>query len=70
MTLDRILNMVVNIVMRRIINAGITKGIGLFSGRSRATGPETPATEKHRQQARETARRARQAAKITRRLGR
>ncbi len=70
MTLDRIVNMVVNVVMRRLINAGINRGVGLFSRRGKAAAPVIPAGEKHRQEAREAARRARQAAKITRRLGR
>ncbi len=70
MTLDRLINMVVNVVMRRLINLGINKGIGMFSKRGKPSGPVVSTEAKHRQEARETAKRARQAAKITRRLGR
>jgi hypothetical protein len=70
MTLDRFFNMVVNVVTRRLINSGINKGLNWFSRRGAPGSPVIPADVKHRQQARETARRARQAAKITRRLGR
>ena len=70
MTLDRLINIVVNTVIRRLVNAGINRGIALFSRRGKAAGPLIPPEAKHRQEARAAARRARQAAKITRRLGR
>jgi hypothetical protein len=70
MNLNRFLNMVVNIVTRRVINAGINKGIEMFSRRSMPEPPLTSLEERHRQEARATARRARQAAKLTRRIGR
>lgn len=70
MTFDRLITMVVNVVLRRLINAGISKGIGLWSRRGKASGPVVPPEARHHDAARETAKRARQAAKITRRLGR
>ncbi|HQU68284.1 MAG TPA: hypothetical protein PLI43_08785 [Albidovulum sp.] len=70
MNLNRFLNMVVNIVTRRAINAGINKGIEMFSRRRTPEPPPLSAEEKLRQEARATARRARQAAKLTRRIGR
>jgi len=70
MSVDRFFNMVVNVVTRRIINLGITKGINWFSRRGGPASPAMPADARQRQHARETAKRARQAAKITRRLGR
>lgn len=70
MSLNRFLNMVVNIVARRVINAAINKGIAMFSRRSTPEPALTRPEEKHRQEARSAARRARQAAKLTRRIGR
>lgn len=70
MKLDRFLTLVVNIVTRRVINAGINKGIAMFRRRSRPEPPLVSADERHRQEARAAARRARQAAKLTRRIGR
>lgn len=70
MNLERFLNMVINIVTRRVINAGINKGIEMFSRRGALEPPPVNADEKLRQEARATAKRARQAAKLTRRIGR
>lgn len=70
MNLNRFVNMVVNIVTRRLINAGINKGIEIFSRRSPPEPPPVSADEKHRLEARAAAKRARQAAKLTRRIGR
>lgn len=70
MTFDRLINIVINTVVRRIVNAGINRGTRWLSGRGRAAGPVVSPEEVHRKQARDTAKRARQAAKITRRLGR
>lgn len=70
MNLNRFMNLVIAIVARRVINAGINKGIELFSRRSKPSPPPTSEDEKHRLEARATAKRARQAAKLTRRIGR
>ncbi|MEZ5779453.1 MAG: hypothetical protein R3E44_13920 [Paracoccaceae bacterium] len=71
MNLNRLINMVVNVVMRRLINTGINKGIGWWSRRGQKPAAPVTSTEAlHRHEARETAKRARQAAKVTRRLGR
>lgn len=70
MTFERVINMVVNVVLRRVINAGISKGMGLWSRRGKASGPVVPPEARHHDAARANVRRARQAAKITRRLGR
>lgn len=70
MTFDRLITMVVNVVLRRVINAGIGTGIGLWSRRGKTSGPVVPPEARQHDAARASARRARQAAKITRRLGR
>ena len=73
MNLHQIVNMVVRMLMRRGINWGITKGIGLTARRGKPaqdTRPEemTPEDRKQAQVARDTAKRARKAARITRRM--
>lgn len=71
MNLNRFLNMVVNVVTRRLINAGINHGLRWFNRRSAsAAQPPVPPEEQQKQAARAAAKRARQAAKVTRRIGR
>jgi len=62
--MDRIISMIINQVIRRLINVGINKGISQFSKGRAAGGPDQSAV------VRDTAKRARDAAKLTRRLGR
>jgi hypothetical protein len=64
--MDRIINMIINQVIRRFVNVGVNKGINHLATKGKAA-PLTPAQTNA---ARDTAKRARQAAKITRRLGR
>lgn len=64
--MDRIINMIINQIIRRVVNVGINKGVSHFAGK----GKSTPADHAQANSARETAKRARQAARITRRLGR
>ena len=69
MRVDRYVTMVVNTVIRQLVNIGVNKGFNWLSRRNPPKTPATPAADaRQRQQARETAKRARQAAKITRRL--
>lgn len=70
MNLNRFMNMVVNIVTRRLINAGINKGIEIFSRKPTPEPPPVSGAEKLRLEMRASAKRARQAAKLTRRIGR
>ena len=70
MDLNRFTNLVITILARRVINAGINKGIALFNRRSKPAPPPVSEDEKHRLEARATARRPRRAAKLTRRIGR
>lgn len=68
MNLNQLVNMVVNIVMRRLLNIGINKGINAVSRKPGAKTPMTPNEAKQAQTTREAIKRARQAARITRRL--
>lgn len=70
MNIERLVTMVINTVTRRLINLGINKGIGAVSRKGKPADKRTAADKTQSQTARETAKRARQAAKITRRLGR
>ena len=71
MNLDRLTNMVVNVVMRRLINTGINKGMGWFSRRAgTSAAPSVKMEARQSRQAHETAKRVRETAKIIRRLGR
>lgn len=62
--MDRIIMMIFNQVIRRFVNIGVNKSINHLS---KGTGP---AAEAQSAGARDLAKRARQAARITRRLGR
>ena len=68
--MDRIINMIINQVIRRFVNIGINKGFDHFSGKGKAAGQMTKADHAQANSGRDLAKRARQAAKITRRLGR
>ncbi len=72
MNLNRIINMVVRIVMRRAINSGLNFGIRAASGRGRGQrGIPAPTDDRATQpQDKQMARRQRQAAKAARRIGR
>ena len=63
MTLNQILNMAIKMITRRLLNFGIDKGAQMISSRGKGQG--SPEQQK---QAREIAKRARQAARITRRM--
>ncbi len=63
MNMGGLINMVLRMFMRRAINKGISKGIGMATSKGKK--PAGPALK-----GRESAKRARQAARITRRLGR
>ncbi len=72
MNMGRLVSMIVNQIMRRLVNAGINKGMGhLAKGKGGKTGAGKAGTTGPSQSgsARETAKRERQAARITRRLG-
>jgi hypothetical protein len=68
--IDRIVNMIVNQLLRRGVNTAINAGIKRASGKGKPAGQMTQADHAQGSTAREAAKRARQAARITRRLGR
>ena len=74
MNLNQIVNMVIRLVMRKAINGGINAGMKgvsrLGKGKAADGSPATSADASQKAQARDTAKRARQAAKVTRKLGR
>ncbi|MCV2872979.1 hypothetical protein OEZ71_11805 [Defluviimonas sp. WL0050] len=70
MDAQRLINTIVNIVTRRLINLGINKGIDTVARKGKPKNKMTAEDRKQAQDARALAKRARQAAKITRRLGR
>jgi len=62
--MERIINIIINQVIRRLVNTGINKGLSQFSKVKNNTGPDQSAASQA------TAKRARDAARLTRRLGR
>ncbi|OYX44260.1 MAG: hypothetical protein B7Z02_05750 [Rhodobacterales bacterium 32-67-9] len=70
MKLNQIVDMIVRTVMRRVINLGINKGIDYASRRGQQKPGAGGGDHSQSRDARALAKRARQAAKITRRLGR
>jgi hypothetical protein len=70
MDFNRLAQMLMRIFTRKAVNFGIRKGTGMIAGKGKpgAGGKAADATQANA--ARDTAKRARQAARITRRLGR
>ena len=71
MDLNRLINMFMNIVMRKIMNFGINKGMGAMTKRGRGLDtteqdrPMTAQEQRITQDAKEAAKRARKAARIS-----
>ncbi|HRO13797.1 MAG TPA: hypothetical protein PLL33_01905 [Paracoccus sp. (in: a-proteobacteria)] len=72
MNLNQILNMFGRMVTRRLMNWGVNKDIDAATRRAGGTVKGKPAlsTQKQAKAAREAVKRARQAARVTRRIGR
>ncbi|MFN4131372.1 MAG: hypothetical protein ACK4GC_16370 [Paracoccaceae bacterium] len=70
MNFNQIINMVTRIFVRKGVNWGINKGTQMVSKRGKPAAAPTQAGSPQSAQARETAKRARKAAAITRRMGR
>lgn len=70
MNAQQLISMIVNIVTRRLISLGFNKGIDFAARRGKPKEQMSASDRKQAKDAREIAKRARQAAKITRRLGR
>lgn len=64
----KLLQMIWNMILRRLLSRGVNKGIELAAGKGKAPSQMTPAERKAAKSARQAVKRARQAAAITRRL--
>lgn len=69
MNFNQLLNMIARMLTRRAVNWGINKGIGR-AARTGGKGRASPAERKQAQQNRAAVKRARQAARLARRIGR
>jgi len=65
--MNQIINMVFRMVMRRLVNMGINKGIDVAAKRGRKGEDLTP---EQRQAAGKNSKRAKQAVRVSRRIGR
>lgn len=70
MNLNQIINLITRIFVRKAVNSGINKGIDFAARRGKAAKDMTPAEHAQANSAREMAKKARKAARVTRRLGR
>lgn len=70
MNLNRILNIVANVIVRRLVNLGIDRGLGWLRRRGGTGAATPPGAKPPAGDARALVKRARQAARIARRLGR
>ena len=68
--MDRIIQMVINAVLRQVINRGVKTGIDYAARGGKPAAAMTPEERLQSQNAKEIARRARQAANLAKRLGR
>ena len=68
--MDRIIQMIINAVLRQVVNKGVNAGINHVAGRGKPSSDMTPLERQQAQSAKETAKRARQAANLARKLGR
>lgn len=70
MNFDQIVTMISRIFLRKAVNWGINKGIDTVAGKGKPPGQMTEGEKRLADNARHTAKMARKAARITRRLGR
>ena len=66
---NRMINMVINTVMRRLINLGVSKGFDMASGKGPTAEPLTPEQKTQAKAGQEMSKKARQGAKLARRIG-
>jgi len=65
------MNRIVNMIIRRLMNIGVNKGIDMVANRGRSKGrPETPEDREMAQKGRKTAKNMRQASRVIRRINR
>lgn len=70
MNMNQLLNMVTRTLTRVLIAFGIKKGINLVAGKGKPAAQMTQAEREQAKTARAAVKRARQAARLTRRIGR
>ncbi|MDP2086090.1 MAG: hypothetical protein Q8K20_12890 [Gemmobacter sp.] len=70
MNFDQIINMISRMFLRRAVNWGVTKGIDTVAGKGKSRAEMTEQERHLANKGRDTAKMARKAARITRRLGR
>jgi hypothetical protein len=68
--MERILTQIMNMVMRKLMNWGVNAGINHLSGGGKAPKDMTPEERAQAAKGRDLAQKARQMAKLGRRLGR
>ncbi len=67
--MDRVIQMILNVVLRQLISRGVKTGMN-YATRNSTADEATPANRHQSQEAKAMAKRARQAANLARRLGR
>lgn len=70
MNFDQIVTMISRIFLRKAVNWGLNKGIDTVAGKGKPRGQMNDSEKRLADNARHTAKMARKAARITRRLGR
>lgn len=70
MDLNQIVKMITNIFIRKAVNTGIKKGMSMAAGKGKPTSQVSVADQATANRARDTAKLARKAARVTRRMGR
>ena len=68
--MDRIIQMVINAVLRQLVNRGVKSGIDYAARGGKPASAMTPQERAQSQDAKALAKRARQAANLAKRLGR
>ena len=68
--MDRIISMIINAVIRQFVSRGVKAGISHVAGKGKPVSQMTPEERKQSTDAKQMAKRARQAANLARRLGR
>ena len=70
MDLSKIIQMVINLVLRKVINRGVDAGINYASKRGKTDDQMTPEDLQQAKSAKEMAKRAKQAINVGRKIGR
>ena len=68
--MDRVIQMIINAVLRQLVNRGVKTGIDFAARGGKPASKQSPAERAQSQDAKALAKRARQAANLARKLGR